>query len=252
MPTNEGSMSIQICSDIHLEDNFNATFEDVIKPSAPYLILAGDVGNPFEDHYNDFLAFCSLSFEKVIVVSGNHEMYGKKSINESLEQINKVCSRFANVTHLNCSTCKLGDFTVIGLTLWSYLPEAIWKDAEENINDFKYIPDMSPGLYNRIHRSHLMWLQKQINSYSGNQKDKLIIVTHHAPSMTGTSLDRYKNDAFRYCYRSQLDHLISMPCNALWVCGHTHFSFQMKKGKCNFVSNQYRSKKYQRDFFVNI
>lgn len=52
----DGSLSIQIASDIHLE--FYSEGEEIpqlLIPSAPVLALLGDIGNPVLPNYRDFL-----------------------------------------------------------------------------------------------------------------------------------------------------------------------------------------------------
>ena len=55
-------MNLQIASDLHLEFyDFNkyihntAKFEEFLRPSAPILVLAGDIGYPKESIYKDFI-----------------------------------------------------------------------------------------------------------------------------------------------------------------------------------------------------
>lgn len=68
--------AFQINSDLHLEIGQQySSFE--IKPSADYLILAGDIGRLID--YEDFLGFLRIQtaqFKLVFLVLGNHEFYG--------------------------------------------------------------------------------------------------------------------------------------------------------------------------------
>jgi len=68
--------SFQILSDLHLEVGPQYhTFS--IPASAPYLILAGDIGRLVDyEHHLSFLSTHIAAFEKVFLVLGNHEFYG--------------------------------------------------------------------------------------------------------------------------------------------------------------------------------
>ena len=59
----------QYISDLHLEKNFPRN----IKAEKPFLILAGDIGYPFQKSYVDFLQSLSYQFDKVFIITGNHE-----------------------------------------------------------------------------------------------------------------------------------------------------------------------------------
>ena len=44
---------------------------------APYLALCGDIGNPATDAYARILNEQAERFEKIFVIAGNHECYGR-------------------------------------------------------------------------------------------------------------------------------------------------------------------------------
>jgi hypothetical protein len=71
-------MMIQYVSDIHLEfhDKMNTgSLQPLlfVKPVAPYLVLAGDIGVPDLKGYSVFLQWCSENWNAVFLVAGNHE-----------------------------------------------------------------------------------------------------------------------------------------------------------------------------------
>ncbi len=66
---------IQLASDLHLEKNSNIPFDQLIKPSAPWLALCGDIGYCEQEIYQNFIKWVSTKFEKVFVIAGNHEYY---------------------------------------------------------------------------------------------------------------------------------------------------------------------------------
>jgi len=85
---------IQYISDIHLEllhiEEIKSRINKII-PVCPTLILAGDIGNPFHQGYKLFIQEMNNKFEKVFLVSGNHEYYGGKSIEET--DTNQKCHK---------------------------------------------------------------------------------------------------------------------------------------------------------------
>ena len=61
---------LQYVSDLHLEKGFKRN----IIPKKPNLILGGDIGYVFKKSYEEFLLYkISPNFEKVFILSGNHE-----------------------------------------------------------------------------------------------------------------------------------------------------------------------------------
>lgn len=105
---------LQYVSDIHLETHNNNTstelFKTILKPSAPYLALCGDIGYPGAPLYESFLKYCSDNFEHVFYVAGNHEYYNdskaikylknKASIECSVseEELRRISAKFPRET----------------------------------------------------------------------------------------------------------------------------------------------------------
>ena len=99
--------SIQYISDIHLEFLHIEAVESIIRkiiPIDPIMVLAGDIGNPFSknNYYEKFIEEMSKKFEKVFLISGNHEYY-HNNIDMVEEKIKTVTSKYNNVTYLQNS-----------------------------------------------------------------------------------------------------------------------------------------------------
>ena len=147
---------LQYCSDLHLEKGFKRT----ITATKPYLVLAGDIGYPREQNYKDFLLHTSKYFDKVFVVSGNHEYDYCYSRDIQLvdTEIEHICSMRNNLFFLQKNThvlCNQRNIVLAGCTLWSTLP----------LSKHKY------------HFDHVQWLK---NTLKDKQND-YIIATHHCP-----------------------------------------------------------------------
>ena len=70
-------MQIQIASDLHIEYiNQPIDVDDFIKPVAPILVLAGDIGSLYlYDQLHKFLSDLSNKFKHILYIPGNHEFY---------------------------------------------------------------------------------------------------------------------------------------------------------------------------------
>ena len=90
-------------SDIHLEKNHIRN----IKADKPNIILAGDIGYPFESSYQTFIHEMAYKFEKVFVISGNHEYDGFKNISIVENKIKNICNMRRNVHYLQKDTYML-------------------------------------------------------------------------------------------------------------------------------------------------
>jgi hypothetical protein len=66
-------VKFQYISNLHLDLYPLGLFD--IDAIAPYLLLAGDIGNPYQKKYELFLENISKKFEKIFIISGNHEYY---------------------------------------------------------------------------------------------------------------------------------------------------------------------------------
>ena len=107
------SLKIQYVSDTHMEMSKKIP---CIEKHADYLALCGDIGDPYDQQYHNFLANMACTYNKVFVLSGNHEYY-HHSIEETDLQIQNVCNSFPNVSYLNCTTDYIDGLKIAGCTL---------------------------------------------------------------------------------------------------------------------------------------
>ena len=226
------TLDIQIASDLHLEYNKIDNYTDIIKPSAPILVLAGDIGNLYEYiKLQKFLQWCCDNFIVVIFIPGNHEYYipykyspqYKYELNFNLQKINHI---IPNLYILNRGCIEINDIYFIGCTLWTnytekYLPKYIVKIKNYN----KYI-------YNREHYKDLNYINKALQL-----KKKCVIITHHPPIDT---IQNPKKKKFTSLYYNKLDYVIKTnPHILMWICGHTHKNFDTMVNNTRVVTNQF-------------
>ncbi len=115
-------VKIQLASDIHLEQNPDMKFQDVIVPSADIFILAGDIGCPLQASYKNFIKECHQRFKHTILIAGNHEY--RRSMPRTMEQVDEylddMCKQYPNVYYLAHGSNKVvGDVNFIGATMWT-------------------------------------------------------------------------------------------------------------------------------------
>jgi len=191
---------LQYISDIHLEQRVKLPS---INPRAKYLALLGDIGNPHEKLYSAFIKECSHKWDKVLLISGNHEYNnGKYSVIETNNLIKSICNKHNNVYYLDNTSTMLEDYVILGTPLWS---------ANLNIPFYRHI--------NYLHINSVEFLNANINA-SLYENDPIIILSHYLPTYNLLA-DKYKNQTVLFNYASNLDHLIKPPVKA-WLCGHSH------------------------------
>jgi|LakMenEpi03Aug12_release.lakeMendotaPanAssembly.Ray.scaffolds.fasta_scaffold167150_4 predicted MPP superfamily phosphohydrolase len=257
-------IKIQYVSDIHLETHHNtskAIFEKILKPSAPYLALCGDIGYPGAQLYEPFLKYCSENFEQVFYIAGNHEYYNdsraikylktKQFIEKSVSEeelrrlsakvpretpesrntkIREICSQFLNIHFLDKEIYQIPNTNVIvvGCTLWSQLDMDPYMYSR--FNDFNMIcidkdTILTPNVYAKWFEEHLDFIAKTIPELHTKSPDtKIIVLTHHCPTYE-IIIDKYRlNDMNNMNSFFANDDLIT-PFGKnvkLWLCGHTH------------------------------
>lgn len=228
-------MLIQVLSDIHLEMSARKghfTFPQ----AAPYLFLAGDIGDPSDPHYETFLLEQAARFDKVFVIAGNHEHYGK-TLEECHDCIARVCSKVPDrLIYLDCDYYDLDEYCVLGATLWSHVTPQQTRDVQCFIADHRCIKEWGVQQNNQKHAEERDWLLHQIRM-TEREGRKAIVLTHHAPSIRGTSAPQHENSMLSSAFCTDLRHLLAPPV-VLWAFGHTHYCSDQYVNGVRLVSNQ--------------
>lgn len=251
-------LNIQIVSDLHAEFWSQKQKFNFIKPTAPILCLLGDVCCcGADDDFEIFKRFISELiplYETIIMVSGNHEYYfntGKSSTityANTIQGIDDRISAFFKATspklhYLNNSVLKIASgkttYTIIGSTLWSWIPESQRKIITEEMNDYKYIKfydgKKSRALTSHdvatMHLKNYKYIKMQINK-AKKLGHKIIVLTHHKPYLSST----YNPKSLDVAYESDLSGLFEYPV-VLWGYGHTHIADNSMQGKTLVYSN---------------
>ena len=238
---------LQVCSDVHLDygDISPSEFSKVVDPQAEILVLAGDIGNPFTEIYEQFIRYCSENFKCVLYVAGNHEYYKhKNAIAQTNYQINNVLHRFSNVHFLNNKIFEYGGITFVGTTLWSHIGDEMGPAKLYYMNDFRSITGFSPVVSNYLFKINLSFIRSALDKY-----ENCIVITHHAPSMKCIS-DQYLGDKLNCCFATDLEYLFEHPHIMGWIYGHTHYNYKDIRERWFLYGNCYRGKKYVNAAFL--
>ena len=244
-------MKLTIVSDLHLE------FGEVpnIKTAADVLILAGDICASEDLHkhetpsasarakmYQDFLAQCSDSYQQVIYVAGNHEFYQGK-FHRGLETLKRETQRYPNMHFLENAGVHLNDTLFLGSTLWTNFnnhdPETMLA-CQYGMNDYHIITNDSPNGFSRLMPKDT--LERHITStqflYNNVDYEKVVIVTHHAPSFKSCYARFINNPLMNGAYASDLsEFILDNPQIKLWAHGHMHDLNDYNIGDTRIYSN---------------
>lgn len=245
-------MKVQIASDLHLEhiedDVKDIDFRDLIIPTGDILVLAGDIGTYKCPLLQPFLHWCSMNFQHVLWVPGNHEYYNTKGMTMTdLDRLyENVCRHFPNIQYLNNQTALIDNVTFIGTTLWSHIPEINASVVMEKLSDYRYICT-KPGTrlcvsdVNELYKNNVEYLCEQIEQAKIKGHNP-IVVSHHAPAMKGTSLPMYELSKTNCAFASDIVFPSDIACKPrLWIYGHTHYNARHKPHPNGYdlISNQY-------------
>jgi Icc-related predicted phosphoesterase len=211
-----------LVSDLHLEF-FHDFGKNLINdfPSGDLLFISGDLCNAIQ--LPVIVPWLCEKFKNVVMVIGNHELY-----NFSPKQVEKILKKIkCNNFHLLQNTIiKIDGLNIAGCTLW--FPFNFYNKYYQNeLNDFKYIKDFIPWVYNE---------NKTSFDFLNNLLNIDIVITHHVPSPLGIA-EKYKNSNLNRFFICDMTETILKIKPRYWFFGHTHFSFNFKIGETTLISN---------------
>lgn len=228
-------MRIQVLSDIHLE--FAPFQSSDVK--ADVIIFAGDLhtGTNGIKWILD-----TIKDRPVVYVLGNHEFYGQ-TLPKLIAKI-KAIAHGTNVYVLENDHFKLGDVIFLGATLWTdfqicgdlVLAEVA---AQTGMTDFRRIRTLPsyrrfrPRDARVLHAESLEWLRQQT---IGHGKQKVVVVTHHAPSPQSIPT-RFRGDPLNPAFASNLEPFISEYEPTMWIHGHIHQRADYVVGNTRVIAN---------------
>lgn len=253
------SVRFQFMSDLHLEfHTCGDGFESLLRPIAPYLILAGDIGNVSPvaqyDKLKSFLHKCTSLWKVVVYVPGNHEYYGV-----SIKQGNELLAQLAhevNLDHkgsplrvLNPGTIVIDDIPIVGGTLWSHIPHREKAISKRGIADFVQIEEHGVDDHNKLFETESRILRK----LHKNSNRKCIVVSHHCPSRFMARLPTRAWCEADLSAAFGTDNLLDLfDSNKIhcWIYGHTHQNREAVVDSISLKCNQKGTFEQNRSFDV--
>ncbi len=178
---------------------------------------------------------------------------------EEVDQyLHEFSAEHSNLHFLQQGVLDMGDFVILGATLWSQIPgDAAKQEVSKSLTDYKvtYLQDgdslrlICPDDTVAIHEIHVGWLINQLERYRDRE---VIVLSHHTPSMIGTSNPIHDQRAdgtpnlVSHAFSTDLTAIIDAnPCLCIWAYGHTHYNnkqLHIRKSTslppCTLISNQ--------------
>lgn len=228
---------LQIASDLHLECIPADQHTTLITPSAPHLALLGDVAELRHlELLTSFLSHVCTQFERVFYVLGNHEFYHgpQASIEDCIQAFRTQAQQWPNLTVLENQMVRVAGVRVVGATLWSYIPPLARRKVEYCLNDYDLIPGCTIDETNQRHEASVRYLHHVITDAA--DESPLVVLTHHAPLMQGTSDPQYRNQDTKYAFASDCSGLMK-PQVKVWAFGHTHWACDFRFRDTRILSN---------------
>jgi predicted phosphohydrolase len=232
-------MTIQYCSDLHLEFPENAKWMQAnpLRPVADVLVLAGDI-IPFTeiDRARDFFSYLGDHFKTTYWLPGNHEYYGGDITQRSGSFREAIRS---NVYLLNNQVEQIDNVTFIFSTLWSHIsPAAEWTVAR-SVSDYRAIThDREP--FRPLHSNYLHLQcrefieQAVVEATTGN----IVVATHHVPTFLHYP-KQYKGSVINEAFATELYGYIEQSPISAWIYGHHHSnSPEFGIGNTRMLTNQ--------------
>ena len=234
-------MTIQFCSDLHLEFEENRRFlqDNPIIPSGDLLVIAGDaiyLGSQ-EMAAFPFFDWCSDHFAETLIVPGNHEFYGGFDIARTLEDFELPLR--PNVRYMNNKSWRKDGVEIFFTTMWPHYSPLDKLNAQMMMNDYEY------GVFggkrfeafdvNGIHKRCTDWLAGALDASDARTK---VVVTHHCPIIEPEKV-RYLGKWASTCYMTDMSAFMEAHRPGFWIHGHVHFirSYGVSVGPTTVHSN---------------
>ncbi|KAM0129567.1 hypothetical protein ACHAO1_008426 [Botrytis cinerea] len=266
-PTVKQNIPFHYVSDLHLEQTNYDNFD--FKPRAPYLILAGDIGNTdpaSETKYRGFLArMCAKpELKRIFLVAGNRDFWpsNRTTVNGTLKMLRgftKHPDTLGKLVFMENDGFVIqengGKVVILGCTLWTERRGAGGHEPSDQNN------------LQRTARHHASceWIRNETKRIRDDPKEvetRILIITHMPPSKSGTSPPEQTSEKLRDfnsgqshgtdvidgCKGHGYDHssiTTTMPLldwRDVWIWGHTHWNEprygKTRHGGMRFESNQ--------------
>lgn len=173
-------MLYQILSDIKLNDNMCfIDFNDFIECKSKYLILVGNIGNPYSKIYKLFFDFISSKFEKIFYILGSYEYESIYKISNNIinSYIYNLFLNVDNIILLNNNIYEDNNIWISGCVNWMNNDDYLFisNNINKKVNKLKFIVSYYPFKDNKyydnikfIHGSNEVIINSISNSYQND------------------------------------------------------------------------------------
>lgn len=232
-------MKLRIASDLHLDLCSMRALPDV---GADAALVAGDsFGGRLTAELPGILE-ALFPEPAILIVCGNHEGYWHDDFHRMQDILARACLG-TRVSFLERQAVELGGAAILGATLWTdfNLFGARRRDDCMNasacsIMDYRAVRTQDRALIPddtlAWHLADRAWIAQEIKARQGQ---KIIVMTHHAPSRESLA-KKHAYDLASGAFVSELDPS-EFDGVSLWIHGHTHSSFDYMAGNCRVVCN---------------
>lgn len=245
--------TFQVLSDLYLNHETQyVTFH--IPVSAPYLILAGNIGQLCD--YDAYLSFlirrCNL-YDKVFLVLGALEFQGithKEGLQlaQHMQEETAVKGKL-QILHRKRASVPGTNIAILGCTLWSHIPQDTEAAVLEKVPEFdanEGIREWTISNHNDEHSQDLSWLRNEIENVkttvgfdtSSSSSPEIVVISSFTPDLHHTLPPWQVHSP--WCSALGTDLLNSKDWNGVryWVHGMTGRTGKAKRHGFKVVSNQ--------------
>jgi hypothetical protein len=169
---------------------------------------------------------------------------------------------------LENETFQLDDNTILfGGSLWTDFDKkklSVMTNIEHGLNDYRLIKIQYKDSQRRFipmdaYKMHLKTRKTLSDVAAANPDKRIIVATHHAPSVQGISAAHHGSH-LNAGYYSDLEPFIKKRPNIThWVHGHTHIQKTYSVGECQvfancrgYIGREYCAKTFQPDKFFEV
>jgi hypothetical protein len=227
---------LQVVSDLHLELEPGRDFTALVPRTAPFLVLAGDIGRVGDPALEAFMGYVARTWDAAYYILGNHEFYSAHATMDSL--LEKYAATFPSPAFPNVFLVHNAVVTLPGAEGATLAGSTLWTACDTPLagyNDFRCIKEqpepggrkygLSVGTLQALHAAALEFLK------SPEARTASLVVTHFSPDDP--------REASPYWHSTVLRDLAAAggALPPLWLHGHTHVARDDVVAGVRVVSN---------------